>query len=495
MPSPLNLIIITSDEMRGDIPSYMGNPDCKTPSLDRLAEQSVAFDQHFTVHGKCVPSRCALITGRYAHTDGFRTVNKTNLLPPGTPNVLTALKAQGYETAAFGHNHMWADLWGDNSKGSGCTDYHSYTTDIFQPFTQHKHEVQQPDENSAPIRINADAVNHEVARRTEPLTGFCDDNRAEQAVHYLKTLRDRSRPFYMQCDFSAPHPGYAVEEPYFSMYDRQGIRPYPYGLPENAALPLSAMREIRTGEVACEEDFRQLQAVYYGMCTKVDMLIGRVLSAIEEEGLFENTVILFTTDHGDFAGQYGLMEKWDTAMQDCIMHVPAMLRAPGLPAGQRVDSLTEHTDLAPTVLELLGVEPDWGIHGESLLPIIRGDKRKEAVFADGGHDPDMLRRFNGPLTQNKKGREVPATLGKQDTYKRYPDSMARTKMVRTDRWKLVVRLAGGNELYDMQQDPDEMNNLYGQPGHEDVVRDLQLRMLEWCLRTDTDLPYQEKVGA
>ncbi|MFO7958240.1 MAG: sulfatase-like hydrolase/transferase, partial [Candidatus Brocadiia bacterium] len=227
------------------------------------------------------------------------------------------------------------------------------------------------------------------------------------------------------------------------------------------------------------------QAVYYGMVTKTDAVLGRVLDAIEGEGLFENSVVIFFVDHGDFAGQYGLPEKWDTCMADCLLHVPCIVWDPDLPGGISVDGLTEHVDLAPTILELLGVEPDWGIHGESLLPIIEGRRRKEAVFADGGHEEEMQERM-----ECRAG-----SSGKQKTYARYPETMSRTKMCRTEDYKLVTRLVGGNELYDMRNDPYEMRNLWGEPGLEPVVRDLQGRMIDWCLRTDTDRPYQPDVGA
>lgn len=497
---PMNLIVLTSDEMRGDCPGYMGNPDCRTPNLDRFAGNAVAFKQHYTVHGKCVPARIAMMTGRYSHTDAIRTVNKTNLLPPGAPNLLTALKARGYESAYLGHNHVWEDMWGNNEKSSGCVDYQSYTTDYFEPLIHREWPVEQPGPQSAEIRYSPDTINLEVQRRTGPLTGFRDDNRAEQAIHYLRDVRDRSRPFYLHLNFGAPHPAYQVEEPYFSMYDRDAIRPWPYGLPENAPLHLVKQREIRAGPAATEADFRQVQAVYYGMVTKVDLLFGRVMEAIEQEGLLENSIVMFWVDHGDFAGQYGLPEKWDTAMEDCILHVPQILYAPGLPRGLEVDSLTEHTDVTPTILDLLGLEADWVMHGESLLPIIEGRKRKKCVFGDGGHEEDMRKRFNTATSKRDgRGRNAPTTLGKQETYCRFPDTMARCKMARTERWKLVIREAGGNELYDMFNDPGEMKNLWGRhaadPELRDVVLDLQQEIIQWCLRTDTDRPRQENVGA
>ncbi|MBD3244203.1 MAG: sulfatase-like hydrolase/transferase, partial [Chitinivibrionales bacterium] len=215
---PLNVIVITSDEMRADCLGFMGNAVCRTPSADSLAPKGVVFANHFTVHGKCVPSRIAMQTGRYCHTDGFRTINLH--LPSDQPNLLGALKQQGYESAVFGHNHVWEDFWGeDNRKSSGYVDYHSYTKDYFWHLLDREWPVPQPGPDSVkPKDLSQHGFDY-AGRIDEPLTGFCDDNRAEQAIHYLKEARDRTRPFYLHLNFGKPHPSYRIEEPYFSMYD------------------------------------------------------------------------------------------------------------------------------------------------------------------------------------------------------------------------------------------------------------------------------------
>ncbi|MFO8007438.1 MAG: sulfatase-like hydrolase/transferase [Candidatus Brocadiia bacterium] len=481
---PKNVIILSSDEMRGDCPGYMGNPDCETPNLDRFAERTVAFRQHYTVFPKCVPARIAMMTGRYCHTDGFRTIYQH--LPNDQPDVLATLKRHGYETALFGLNHCWENVYGEdhNAPGSAYVDYHSFTKDYFPHLLEKEWPVPEPGPDAVE-EFSLPGDTDYGKRITEPLTFFCDDNRARQAVHYLTEVRDRSRPFFMQLNLSRPHPSYMAPEPFFSMYDREAIAPWPYELPENAPLPLREMRRIRTGHDVPERAFRELQAVYYAMVTKVDDVLGPVLDAITQEGLWEDSVVLFWVDHGDFAGQYGLPEKWDTCMADCLTHVPFMLWDPDLPEGHTVDSLSDHTDVAPTILELLGVEPDWGIHGHSLLPAVEGRPVRRAVFADGGHEEEMWSRF-----EFSEGGS-----GKQRTYLECPEAMARTKMVRTDRHKLVMRLVGGNEFYDMREDPYELRNLWGQPEVHETVCDLQERMIEWCLRTDTDRPYQDEVRA
>lgn len=229
------------------------------------------------------------------------------------------------------------------------------------------------------------------------------------------------------------------------------------------------------------------------MASQVDHLLGLVLETLRIQGLMDSTIVVFTSDHGDFAGQYGLCEKFDTVMSDCLLRVPCILHIPGQPPA-RCDALTQHVDLPATMLELLGLPsvPGWEMHGCSLLPAIAGRWRPEAVYADGGHEAPMRARFNAGLFD---ARGHKATAGKQHTYAHEPDSMARCSMVRTERYKLVMRETGGHELYDLTVDPWELDNRFGELSLIDVQTDLMERLLRWHLRTVSDRPYQEHVGA
>ncbi len=479
-----NLIVITVDEMRGDCAGYMGSHDCLTPHLDRLAERGTAMMNHFAVFPKCVPTRVAAMTGRYCHTDGFRTIQQH--LPNDHPDVLAELKQRGYETCLFGHNHVWEGIFGHNAPREGYVDYHSYTDGVFRHMLDRTWPPGEPARPGIePPEVPQGYDFHFKGRIEKPMGDFCDANRAEQAVHYLREVRDRSRPFFMQLNFGWPHPAYKAMEPYYSMYDREAIHAWPHDLPRNAPLPLRKMREIRSGPNPPENLLREIQAVYYGMITQTDSFLGRVLETIELEGLFDNSTVIFFSDHGDFAGQYGLTEKWDTCMADCLLRVPCIIADPDMPRGHRVETLSEHVDVAPTLLELLDIEPSWHMHGESMAPMAEGRLKKEAVFADGGHEKEMWDRFSF----------APDQSGKQKTYYECPETMARTKMCRTERWKLVTRLTGDNELYDLDSDPWELDNLWGDRQYDSVLIELQGLMIDWCTRTDTERPFQQNVGA
>ncbi|MEJ5170773.1 MAG: sulfatase-like hydrolase/transferase, partial [Fimbriimonadales bacterium] len=280
---------------------------------------------------------------------------------------------------------------------------------------------------------------------------------------------------------------------YFSMFPDGSFEPFPHQLPEGAPLAVRAQREVRTGASPPEEWLLEIQRVYFGMIAKADALVARISEALRRTGRLEDSLVIFFSDHGDYAGQYGLVEKWDTHFADCLTRVAFGMVGDGIPRGHRVYALTEHVDVAPTILEWLGLPPLPNAHGKSLMPTIAGRERREAVFADGGHEAPMRARFNTPVEVGPEGAKH--LDGKQETYRRHPDSMARAKMVRTETHKLVFRETGDHELYDLRSDPFELRNVYGHPENASVERHLMGLLLEWCLRTDPDEPYQASVGA
>jgi choline-sulfatase len=489
-----NVILLHSDELRGDCVGFAGNRQVRTPHLDALAAESTVCDRHFTVHPKCVPSRVAMITGRYAHIDGARTIRDENLIPRSQPDLLKHLAASGYETAVFGLNHCWDGFWNDN-RPHGLLDWHSYTPEFAELATMPRPVPPPGPRPDAPDAADGFDLRGRIAG---PLGEFSDDARTDCAIRFLRQVRDPHRPFFLQLNLSAPHPPYAVEEPWYSLYRPEAVTPFPSALPRGATLPLRAQRRHRTGEQeAPEAILREVLATYYGMISKVDHLFGRVLGTLRELGLDEDTIVVFTSDHGDFAGQYGLCEKYDTVLADCLLRVPFLIRIPGRPAA-RCSALTQHIDLPATILDLLGMsaDPGWRMHGRSLLPVLRGEVRPEAVFADGGHELAMRRRFNAELWHtDRQGRRRQATAGKQHTYFHEPDSMARCSMVRTEHLKLIMRETGEHELYDLMQDPWELDNRIGDPALAEAQGGLMERLLRWHLSTMPDSPEIARIGA
>jgi choline-sulfatase len=504
-----NILLICSDEYRGDMIACNGqNPDIRTPHIDGLAARGVNFRQHFCSFPKCVPSRVSMMTGRYTHTDGYRNIHQ--LMPHGTPDLASTLQNHGYELIELGRNHCWEHMLAAShdpptlqpGQRGIAFDHHAWTAPFKPIWEKHLAEHRQLTEQHL-----------EGLERGE---GFvrCDNQKwgpdlaiTEQVEHFLEHVREPDRPFFCQLNYGNPHPGYEVDQPWFSMYDTDGLTPLPRNVPDDAPYCVTQQRAVRTGD-APEGLFRAVQTTYMGMCSRIDQLVGRVLAAVDRLGLADDTVVIFTSDHGDYAGQYGLVEKWDTHFADCLMQVPMVIAGPGLDRGTTVESLTSHVDLAPTLCELVGIDPFAGVHGTSLLPTLGGERVRDAVFGDGGHEPEMRRRFNHYDGQHptpaatpdhfkpRPDRKAGQGNGKQETYRLFPDTMARAKMVRTDRWKYVHRQTGDHELYDLHADRWELHNLFPtRPAGDPVINDLRSRLLDWSLATDTDRPHQEKVGA
>lgn len=315
----------------------------------------------------------------------------------------------------------------------------------------------------------------------------------EQACHFLQRERGFSRPFMMVVNLEKPHTPYAVSEPWYSMYDRSQITPFPRDLPAGAPLSLRAQVEVR-GNNLSDEQLRDIQAVYYGMISQVDRQVGQLLQTIDELQLWDNSIILFLSDHGDWASQFKLTEKWDTSFNDCMVKIPFILHAPSIAGGRRINGLSEMVDVAPTVLSLMGTKPHWSVHGIDLTAAINGGNTKDAVYATGGHERVARERFQA-MHGSSPIRINGLLLDKQETYRRFPDSMARARMIRTQSHKMVIRETGDHELYDLRNDPWELQNLWGQKGTEGIIQELQLMMLMENLRTDPDQPPLARVGA
>lgn len=478
-PKTHNLIIITSDELRADALGFMGNPMVKTPHLDAFAKDATVLENHFCNFPKCVPSRISLFTGRRPHTDGFRDI--LNHLPPQSPDLKSWAQRKGYQTALFGKSHCWKGQNFDE-----FVDVHSWSPKMKRFWDQRVPE-------SLHFLDFGDSNQHD-SRRVARSEGMANDEvYVQQAIHYLREERPFSQPFMMVLNLEKPHTPYAVSEPFFSMYDRAALPPLPRDLPRNAPLALRAQHAIRAHGIS-DANLREIQAVYYGMITKMDAMLGQLFESIRDLGLLRNSIVLFVSDHGDWASQFGLSEKWDTSFNDCLTKVPCILHAPDLPNGTRVASLSEMIDLTPTIMGLLGEPPDWPVHGADLRAVIAGETEKPAVYCGGGHEKPARQRFQA-MHGETRIRSRGMLLDKQDTYRQFPESMARARMIRTRTHKMIIRETTDHELYDLLADPWELNNIWGQSGTEQVTQELQLQMLLENLRTDSDQPPLRSVGA
>ena len=469
----MNFVIFMPDEMRAEAAGCYGHPLVKTPNLDRLAAEGTRFDQCYAQHPVCSPSRCSMVTGWYPHVAGHRTL--WHLLRGHEPNMFRYLKQAGYDVRWYGKN----DLLAAESFAGSVT------------------EADRPAGGGHGPRVASDPDDPLFdSFLSEAFPGgpwdTSDGACVEKGIEFLRGAHDR--PFMLYLPLVYPHPAYSAPQPWHDMYKPQDVpalRPADLdGKPSYHRL----IRQTRRLDRIDEEHFRRIAAVYLGMISYSDFLLGELLKALDETHLAEDTCVIFTADHGDWAGEYGLVEKWPSALDDTIMRVPLAIRAPGGAAGHVVQTPVELFDIMPTVLGLAGVEAQHTHFARSLLPQMQGapGDSDRSAFAEGGYDPHEPHCFEG------RGIGAPAGWKPENIYyqkgllqQTHPRSVCRSTMIRTATHKLIYRTGDLCELYDMQADPRELNNLHGRPDATDVRRELEKHLLDFYARTSDATPFDE----
>jgi choline-sulfatase len=252
------------------------------------------------------------------------------------------------------------------------------------------------------------------------------------------------------------------------------------------------IRESRRLDRAGDGLFRKIQSVYLGMTGYLDYLLGIFLETLEETGYAHETTVFFFSDHGDYAGDYGLVEKWPSACEDVITRVPLIVRAPGCAAGHSVDEPVELFDVMATTLDLAQVEARHTHFARSLVPQLRGASGdpSRAVFTEGGYGRNEPHCFEGRPERDQFARdERNIYYPKGKVQQEHPESVSRAVAVRTATHKLVFRPAGTCELYDLKSDPRELVNLYHDETLAHVRRDLHDRLLDWHILTSDVTPF------
>lgn len=466
----MNFVYFNPDEMRADVLGCYGHELAQTPNYDRLAEQGTRFDQCHVQHTVCSPSRCSFLTGWYPHTRGHRTL--WHLLQPDEPNTFRYLKDEGYDVHWVGKN----DALAPESVGPSVTKIHGV------PWAGKSEDIYDFGEPGYYSFLRG------------PVEGrHRDEIIVDEAVDFIKNREAGAPPFMLFIASSMPHPSYTVAEPFYSMYDPDDLPSLrPAEMPGKPSF-VQEIRKYRDLDRLDESTFRKIQAVYLGMVSFVDHLLGRILEALNESGLADETTVVAFSDHGDWAGDYGLVEKWPSGLDDCLTRIPMIIRAPDMPGGCEVNEPIESFDIVPTTLELAGIEEQHTHHARSLVPQLEGapGDPDRAVFAEGGYDVHEPQCFEGDqndgIIENEEGIYYPKALQQQEK----PETVCRSTMLRTSDYKLIRRTNGEHELYDLNEDPCETKNVYGQEEYQGVVNRLEEQMLDWYIHTSDVVPFDQ----
>jgi len=460
----MNLLFLLTDQQRVDSLSCYGNDWIQTPHLNGLAEQSVVFDHTYVTQPVCSPARASLMTGLYPHTAG---VPSCNVPLPSSSKTIAEHLAGSHRCAYYGKWHLGDEIfpqrgfdewvgtedsyrrfYSDEGRHRILSDYHHFL--VKNGLT--------PDSASFGEPVFS---RHFEASLDEPLTKA--SYLADRATEFIRNVGDD--PFVLFVSYLEPHPPHTG--PLNDLYDPQSLPVSPAfraAPPENASLlnrVLSAYcsQSSEYGyDLRTDEGWRAVRARYWGNVTLVDRSVGRILQALTEAGLDDDTIVVFTSEHGEMAGDHGILGK--CVLYEESVRVPLLVRSPDLKPGRTEGNISQ-VDLLPTLLDMMEQPIPEHLQGESRLDAARG----EGTLRDN----DVFIEWNGADGHPGQGEaEV------------NPEMAAPWRsVISADRWKLNLSPIDQCELYDLNSDPYEMTNRYDDPLQRDRVGDLTRRIQAW----------------
>ena len=454
MPARPNIVLIMTDQQRWDTLACLGYEHMMTPHIDGLARRGAAFSHAFVQGAMCGPSRSSIVSGQYVHTHGVE--RNEAWLTCHQPNWIGNLRDGGYRTVNIGKMHTAPIRLPCGFEYRTVVENKNYQQGVHGPDPDDydlflaAHGLTRPaltyyrDIPDWPDRLQAAVWPH-----AEDL--FPDSFVGQRTVDYLQGC-DFDRPLFLWCGFSGPHDPYDVTASALERYDGVEI-PDPVGYegelddkPPPQRQAMEGMDGKRSPAAvwwsrATPERIRRMRRHYYANVTLMDGWVGEIAAALDERGQLDNTILVFTSDHGDCLGDHHQVYKF-SSHYDSVARVPLVFAGPGVARLGVRDPLVELIDLGPSLLDLAGLEPLEGASGQSIRPLLEGceEPARDAVFSE--HGPRV--------------------------------------MVRTREWKMVAYLgAPYGELYHLSEDPDELRNQYDEPGCQAARQMLMERMMHW----------------
>ncbi len=491
MPDRPHILIFNPDQWRGDVMGHLGNPAAVTPNLDRLVEtDAVSFRVAACQNTVCTPSRCSFMTGWYPHVRGHRTMHYMLRSHEGEPNLLRVLRDNGY--------FVW---WGGkNDLVPGQFGYERDCDVKYAPARPPKPMWMVDRQDTWRHEPGGDSYYSFYVGKLD--TGgeeiYYDGDWANVlgAIEFIKEA-PQDRPLCIFLPLTYPHPPYGVEDPWYSLIDRAQLpprAPAPENWGDKASL-LEAIHAAQNLQGWTEERWMELRAVYYGMCARLDHQFGLLMDALREAGIYADTAVFVFADHGDYTGDYGIVEKTQNTFEDALARVPFIIKPPAsVPVAPRVsEALVELVDFPATVYDLAGIEPGYWHFGRSLMPVLAGetDAHRDAVFCEGGRLVGETQAMELPSVQRME--DASESLYWPRIQHQVTDAQpwhTKAVMCRTRDHKYIRRLYEHDELYDLRNDPLEMRNLVDDPAYAEVLAQLKERMLTWYLETADVVPFE-----
>ena len=463
-PKP-NLLFLWTDEQRADTMGVYDNAKIHTPNLNRLAKESVVFEKAYVSQPVFTPNRAAVMTVLLPHTSGC--IKNIVPLPLNIPCLPELLNDPDYRTAYMGKWHLGDEIFAQHgfaewvSIEDGYSNYYSSGRDRGARSDYHDFLVEhgyKPDRGGKFSRAFA-------ARR--PIE-HCKPKFLEiRACDFLR--RHHKEPFILYINFLEPH------MPFFGPLDNEHD-PAEVDLPVNFKDPLEENEPLRyrAKREYCQEkygrkekDIRSLIARYWGLVSQVDISVGAILRTLDDLGLAENTIVVYTSDHGDMMGSHHLVEK--SVMYEEAVKIPWLMRIPQMKGKSRlIRSQVSHINMVPTLLELLNAKFYEHLPGQSLVGSIKGGTvDQEHVHIEWNPDSGALRV--------KKGG---TRLASKEELKRVKNEHTRA-VISPDGWKLCLSDVDKCQLFNLNKDPGETVNLFGSGRHNDIIKRLTDKIHRW----------------
>lgn len=469
-----NVLMITCDQLRKDALGCYDNSIIKTPNIDRIANEGIIFDQMYVVNPACAPNRGAIATGRYPWVNGLD--GNDGILPEDELTIMEALRQYGYNTYGIGKMHFepqFFDPYDDYDKSEEMNEiavcpqpepwefpHYGFEKGYFSednrvgPYADYLEEY-----GFDPF---ADPHSFTFGQHVTVQSAYPEEHHqttwvGDRSIEFIKE-QNEDKPFFMWTSFIHPHHPFNPPAPYDTMYDPEDM-PLPLrteeeveGWPERYKTKYTSEgKEISHEAVGLynftDDDFKRIRAYYYGMISLIDKQIGKILSALEDRGMLDNTIIIFTADHGELLGDHNLLFKG--ALYDSVTNVPFLLRLPeNKKSGQKWDGFCQSIDIMPTILDLVEKDIPYAIQGKSLTPILK--------------DPEQILYDHIFIAQHT---------------------------VRNDKARLTWHGKGKRgELYNLIKDPQCFNNLWDKQDAAELQREMMELLIE-DLITTTDPKY------
>ncbi len=467
-----NIVCFMPDELRADVLSCYGNRIAKMPNFDRLAQQSVLFEECHVAYPICGASRCSMLTGWPTSVRGHRS--QMYFLRPDEPNLFRELRKAGYDVFWAGKNDALAARAFDDSVTAWDLD-------------KKLQSVSAPYAGSAALR--------KAVKPPGPLTFISDttpgDRRQEGDYHVIEAAkgvlgrRETDRPFFLFLALTSPHPPYNAPEGFAGLHDPADVTNLlPTNLPRRPR-HLERMLQAYGLDTVSADVYRRIRATYLDKTAFVDWMLGELLETIERTNHTTDTSLFVLSDHGDYAGDFGLVEKWPSGMEHCLTHVPLIARIPGGKAACRVAEPIELFDFMATTLDLAGAKASHTHFARSLMPQILGapGDRERGAFTEGGFNTYEPQCFEPvPARDSWYYERLRLQIAE-------PETVSRVAAIRTSEYTFVSRPQGMSEFYLIKDDPEERDNRFGEKSCLTVQHSAEQRLMQWYVNTTGIAPF------